>query len=140
MKLKRALALAGAAMVLCGLLASSASAESIPSDLPLPMHLNTCAISHDEERAIEGPDKTPQEVEEAWKAAEAAKCVSMTVTDQASWDQYEVFWNCIGEDWSTKADLDRCLAIATNGNPTGQARKQHQRKHHRHHHRRHAHS
>jgi hypothetical protein len=144
MNFKRSLAIAGAAMALCGLAASSASAEPMPSWITEPMTLGTCAVTVAEISAAEA-EKNPQEMKEFWDEARATKCVSMIVSDQQSWDQYVVFEECIGANsadlpsW-TKADLDRCLAIATNGNPTGQARKHHQRKHHRKHHRvRHGH-
>jgi hypothetical protein len=117
MKLKRYLALAGAAMALCGLAASSASAEEMP-DMALPANLTTCAFSHDEPLP--------------WTVS-PEKCVTITVTNQESWDEYVAFENCLEnvDHEATKSDLDSCLASASNGGGKVLARKHHRRHHHR---------
>lgn len=117
MKFKRFLAIAGAAMALTGLAASSASAEEMP-DMALPANLTTCAFSHDEPLP--------------WTVS-PEKCVTITVTNQESWDEYVAFDNCLEnvDHEATKSDLDSCLASASNGGGNALARKHHRR--HRHH-------
>jgi hypothetical protein len=116
-------------MALCGLAASSASAEEMPH-LTEPLHLTTCAFVAGEGAFT--PDET--------------RCVTITISDQKSWDEYVAFDECmeaIGVSQSQmleqqEEELHNCAANASNADSG--ARDRRKQRHHRHHHRvRHAH-
>lgn len=129
MKLRRAFALAVTATALCGLAASSASAEEAP---PLTGPLTACAYVRGEPPLTVVGDP---------------RCVTITVSDEKSWNEYVVFEECLegATGWVDSQALEQqeealhgCQSIAASANSTAHADKRHQRKH-RHHRARHAH-